>query len=385
MVLGPPRYGNRIPVTSKYPEAFLLKNMEFDTEYCFRYKHQYIDWSGWLCARTPAAPPRPGAPGRPELTLLPATTGKGELGPGHPFRILVEWEDKSDPSLAEGYSVEWQESGRWRSSQEDEGSRESNFERAVAFPKDADPDDVYTFRVCAYNLSGRACSPIARTPGRGWTERSKRHTLPGATQEPVKAQGRVKVAQPSCPPISICDAARAARERNSPAAPGLEAQCKALGGGKAADGAAFGGSSADEFAAKGEALANADPLSAALRTQQPQGAARRGFDIGLAAAEGQTAWGPGKQKMLDSLDPGEQEGFKVGACFSMDRNRNAELARAGAAIAETDPEVAQARSGEADARFWLGSDIGSGIFGDPALGASATPRKAQVRWRFAMR
>ena len=49
----------------------------------------------------------------------------------------------------------------------------------------------------------------------------------------IKAQGRVKLPPGTAlpPPLSICDAARAARARNSPAAPGLEAQCRAAGGG----------------------------------------------------------------------------------------------------------------------------------------------------------
>ena len=49
---------------------------------------------------------------------------------------------------------------------------------------------------------------------------------------PVKAIGRVKVppgTTPTGPPVSICEYAREARARNSPAAPGLEAKCRAAG------------------------------------------------------------------------------------------------------------------------------------------------------------
>src|SRR2546428_377429 len=66
---------------------------------------------------------------------------------------------------------------------------------------------------------------------------------------------------------------------------------------------------ADELAAKGVAIANADPLSAELRKRQPDDPSRRGFDIGMAAAEGQTSLGPGKQRIHDSLSPAEQGGF----------------------------------------------------------------------------
>lgn len=48
-------------------------------------------------------------------------------------------------------------------------------------------------------------------------------------KEVIKTIGRVKVPTTG-PQIPICDAARAARKRDSPAAPGLEAQCRASGG-----------------------------------------------------------------------------------------------------------------------------------------------------------
>jgi len=51
--------------------------------------------------------------------------------------------------------------------------------------------------------------------------------------EPVKALGKVQLpptTTAAAAPPSICDSARAARARNSPAAPSLEAQCRAAGG-----------------------------------------------------------------------------------------------------------------------------------------------------------
>src|SRR5258708_6945497 len=134
----------------------------------------------------------------------------------------------------------------------------------------------------------------------------------------------------------------------------------------------------DDLAARGEALANADPLSAELRNRQPEGPARRGFDIGMAAAEGQTAPGPGKDKIRASLPSDasdkqggldEQRGFDTAVEFSLERNRNADLAAKGAAIAQADEIVAAARTAEDDVFYWLGFDIAMGIFGDPALGA----------------
>ena len=191
-----------------------------------------------------------------------------------------------------------------------------------------------------------------------------------ATSKPVASIGRLAPSEPSGPPVPVCDQARAARARNSPAASNLEAQCAARGGGQSLDRPADPARTPDELAAAGEIIANSDTLSAALRNQFTEGSLRRGFDIGMAAAEGQTAWGPGKQKILASLTWAEQEGFEVAISFSLDRNRNAALAAIGAAIAEADPTVAQARSAEPDVRYWLGFDIATGIFGDPAQGAN---------------
>jgi hypothetical protein len=167
-------------------------------------------------------------------------------------------------------------------------------------------------------------------------------------------------------PIPVCDAARAAREQNSPEAANLEAQCRANGGGL--DPSATPGQEIREFAEAGRIIAADDPLAGELRRRQPD-PNRRGFDIGLGATGSQTEWGPGKQRVLDSLTAPNQEGFKIAASFALDRNRNLELAKVGAAIAETDELVARARAIDPDVRYWLGFDIATGIFGDPKVGA----------------
>ena len=123
------------------------------------------------------------------------------------------------------------------------------------------------------------------------------------------------------------------------------------------------------LAEKGEAIANQDPLALALRNLQPDGPTRRGFDIGMTAAEHDTAAGPGKQRIQDSLLPEEQKGFKAAVTFLLTRNKNAKLAATGAAIAESDSLVAEARNTWEDPFFKLGFDIATGLFGDPAKGA----------------
>lgn len=125
----------------------------------------------------------------------------------------------------------------------------------------------------------------------------------------------------------------------------------------------------DVLAAKGEVIARADPLAVALRDLEPDGPSRRGFDIGMAVAEGHTLPGPGKDKLRDGLDPAEQIGFVSAVSFSLERNRNVDHASRGAAVARLNPVVANARTLNPSIWYWLGFDVATGIFGDPALGA----------------
>jgi hypothetical protein len=124
-----------------------------------------------------------------------------------------------------------------------------------------------------------------------------------------------------------------------------------------------------DLAPRGAEIANKYPLAVELRSQQPDDAARLGFDIGMAVAEGQTEPGPGKQKVHDALYTDEQAGFDAAVSFSLGWNKNKELAVVGAEIAEALPIVGMLRNGEADALYRLGFDIATGIFGDPILGA----------------
>jgi hypothetical protein len=185
-----------------------------------------------------------------------------------------------------------------------------------------------------------------------------------ASKGPPVALGRTGTPSPNAGTVPICDQAQSARARNSPIAPELEARCRAVGGGQGMPVEM----TPDKLAARGQTLAGEDVLAFELRDRQPV-PNQRGFDIGMGAAEGQTVWGPGKQKILESLNGPQQEGFKVAVSYSMDRNKNRALADIGAAIAKLDPVVAKARTSDPEVRAWLGFDIASGIFGDPAKGA----------------
>lgn len=59
-------------------------------------------------------------------------------------------------------------------------------------------------------------------------------------QAPIKTLGPVRSLPAAGPPLPICESARLARARSSPAAPGLDARCRALEAQAAADAAALG-------------------------------------------------------------------------------------------------------------------------------------------------
>jgi hypothetical protein len=123
---------------------------------------------------------------------------------------------------------------------------------------------------------------------------------------------------------------------------------------------------ADSLAERGLTLTRQDPLAVAIRASLPK-LVQHGFDLGMAIAEGHTLPGPGKQKFIDELPtPDEKRGAELAVNFSVDRNRNATLARAGLAVAQANPVVQQARDAEPPGLFTLGFDIASGLFGDPA-------------------
>jgi hypothetical protein len=187
-----------------------------------------------------------------------------------------------------------------------------------------------------------------------------------ASMVPVASMGRVGGgATAPRPQRSICDAAVDARARNSPAAPNLEAQCQAAGGiykMRPSD-ADF-----EVVRARGEAIAARDRSAASIRTSLYD-APRRGFDIGLGIWDGNTADGPGKQRYHDFLNLAEQQGFNFAAAYALPRNKYAGLVDIGSAINAADAEVRAARSASNDGFYWLGFDIASGIFGDPRAGA----------------
>jgi hypothetical protein len=186
-------------------------------------------------------------------------------------------------------------------------------------------------------------------------------------QQPVKSLGRVNTGSAPPPSRSICDSARDALARKSPAAPNLVNQCRAAGGNATA---VATNAELDSVSARGESLAANDELAAMLRARLPDEQARRGFFIGMGVWEGNTAPGPGKQRFHDALTAAEQRGFDVAAAYSLPHNKYVALVGVGGTIAAADTELAASRSSlQEDGFYWLGFDIASGLFGDPAAGA----------------
>lgn len=126
----------------------------------------------------------------------------------------------------------------------------------------------------------------------------------------------------------------------------------------------------DALAVQGEALANADLLTQAVRDAQAVGPVRRGFYIGLITEEHNTAWGPGAQDILSHLAGDEAVGFRIGAALSLQRNNNRENAALGEKVLALDPAASSERQKHQPAGlYWLGFALGTALFGNPALGA----------------
>lgn len=123
------------------------------------------------------------------------------------------------------------------------------------------------------------------------------------------------------------------------------------------------------LATTGQGLITGDLLLTAIRDAQPEGPARRGFEIGVGTMNENSAWGPGSTEIRDSLEPEEQPGFTLGAEVCRQRNLNSEIAGKGARVTAAEPAVQKARALRPPGLYWLGFDIATGLFGNPKLGA----------------
>ncbi|MCM3872430.1 MAG: fibronectin type III domain-containing protein, partial [Pyrinomonadaceae bacterium] len=278
----------------------------------------------FVAARVPAPPPeKPNAPGKPQVTAIQESTGNGQAGSKTPFRLLVRWAPPPAGASHIGwYSVDLWKDPRWIE-QPGRYNPGSSYEGFVDFPDTADWGKRQAVRVCAQNALHKTCSPES------W------YYAFAAPQDRAEAEVNAQRSVPVIKGTGSTTLEGGAGTRASSINPPVSA------------------TEHEAVAAKGEAIANQDPLSIELRNRQPEGSARRGFDIGMAAAEGQTQDGPNKKRMHDSLPAAEQSGFRTAVAFSLERNKNAAFASKGAVIAAQDPMVADARMAEGDVFYWL--------------------------------
>jgi hypothetical protein len=129
-----------------------------------------------------------------------------------------------------------------------------------------------------------------------------------ATEKPPVALGRVQSTTPKGSTLSICERAQDAHARNSPATPSLDAQCLVY------------------LEAKGAAIAKTDPELAAGRAVETNAQYRQGFDIATGifgdpalGAQGDSAMGPHSERIRNSLTAAGQRGFDAAVKLHLSR------------------------------------------------------------------
>lgn len=126
-------------------------------------------------------------------------------------------------------------------------------------------------------------------------------------------------------------------------------------------------SPADALDARGDVAVGRDARAVQIRRDLPDAASRRGFNIAFGNSGDDSLPGPGKDRLRDSLPGPERQGFATAVSYFLVRNSNPGLVAAGEAIAKATNEVAEARQLGTDGFFWLGFDLATGLYGDPAL------------------
>ena len=151
--------------------------------------------------------------------------------------------------------------------------------------------------------------------------------------------GRVGVRDTTTPRPPICDLARSAKARNSPAAPGLERQCLASGGSMTppppppppplppAPPPLDAVPDLDALVAVGAAIAAQDPAVEQGRNAEVNAFYQLGFDIASGlfgdpalGSAGNTVVGPGAQSIRNSLSRAGQRGFDASVALHLARD-----------------------------------------------------------------
>jgi hypothetical protein len=159
---GPSRYQPQYTTERLWPFGFTLRNLDYDTEFCFRFKTVNKDgvvsenWTNWACADTGPVPVIRSAPRAPVVTLFQATSGRRAVGDGTPPRLLVEWEKV--PENVGWYEIEGDHS--WTPTRH---AVEAGTEVMLTLPTNPESpitkDSKFKVRICAANPAMRKCSP----------------------------------------------------------------------------------------------------------------------------------------------------------------------------------------------------------------------------------
>jgi hypothetical protein len=151
------------------PQGFRLNDLEYDTAYCFRFKARRASdgvvselWSNWACAQTAESPPpKPTAPQNLVATYMPG----GMDWRKQPPKVSLKWakgEHTADQTVQK-------KSKAYDPNQFREivvlKRGEAEFSE-IPTEDDVDPNGrtaSILYRVCAVNISGKACSQSAST------------------------------------------------------------------------------------------------------------------------------------------------------------------------------------------------------------------------------
>ena len=323
-------------------QAFWWDDAQFDTLYCFRVRIFTSDdpaadnWSKQACKQIPAKPPVPMAPIDVTDTLSPSAEQLAWRQPD--FAVVAAFELEASETGAN----QWRHVESLVPINHGNESQQASVELSVRASQLL-PLLLKDYRVCAANVSGRACSTAMRPEGSvggppaakplpsalvsEYAESDRHNAVAAAVSQPITdmALGRVRIDTASAP-LPICDTARSAKARNSPAAPGLERQCLA-GGGSMTPSPPVAAPDLDALAAVGVAIARQDPEVAEARNAEPGTFYQLGFDIASGifgdpalGAKGNTLMGPGSEKIRNSLSAAGQRGFNDSVKFHQARN-----------------------------------------------------------------
>jgi hypothetical protein len=153
------------------PVGFYLIEVDYETEYCFRFRSVDMDgmiserWSGSACARTPPAPPpppRPEPPASVRIWFLPGNDGAGQPGNGTPDRVLLKWIGGANSYEQNVEAVLGQEPASGEITQIADGAW--NFQAVIRIA-DGRPGNQYGYRVCSINPTAKVCAAPVYTIG----------------------------------------------------------------------------------------------------------------------------------------------------------------------------------------------------------------------------